>query len=243
MLSAWELLAAEVPDGWSWRARDVIGLVTGLATPAMNGVWATSAGVNVDAVRAALDTIIDAEVPYCLQFPGSHRGLAALAVELGMEREADVPLMWLCGEPVARDIPGLSVRRVSAGELMTHVDLAARGFGAPVEIFRSLATLTARTPGLGTYVGEYDGEPVTTAVALCVDDSVGVFTVATPGEHRGHGFGTAITAYAIRDGYRLGAERAWLQSSLEGYSVYEAMGFATVASWQCWTAYPTLSVE
>ena len=48
--------------------RDVIGLVTGLATPAMNGVWATSAVVNVDAVREALDSIIDAEFPYCLQF-------------------------------------------------------------------------------------------------------------------------------------------------------------------------------
>lgn len=126
---------------------------------------------------------------------------------------------------------------------MTQVDLAARGFGAPVEIFRSLATMTARTPGPATYVGEYDGEAVTTAVALCVDDSVGVFNVATPGAHRGHGFGTAITAYAIRDGYRLGAERAWLQSSLEGYSVYKAMGFATVASRQCWTAYPTPSRE
>lgn len=93
MLSAWELLAAEVPSAWSWRARDVIGLVPGLATPAKNGSWATSAVVNVDAVRAALDSIIDAEFPYCLQFPDSHRGLAALAVELGMEREADVPLI------------------------------------------------------------------------------------------------------------------------------------------------------
>lgn len=236
LLRAWELFAAEIPDGWNRRVVDAIGVVTGLPLPVMNGVWATSADVDVDAVRAVLDSIMKADIPHCLQFPGSHRGLAALAVERDMERGGDMPLMCLFGEPAATPVPALVVRRLSADELMTHADVAARGFEAPVEILESLVAMTARTDGVGMYVGEYNGEPVTTAIGLTVGDSVGVFNVATPREHRGNGYGTAITAQVVRDGYSAGAQCAWLQSSPEGYAVYQRMGFVTVASWQCWIA-------
>jgi len=60
---------------------------------------------------------------------------------------------------------------------------------------------------------------------------VGIFNVATPPEHRGHGYGAAITAQAIHDGFAAGAELSWLQSSAMGESVYRRLGFRAVESY------------
>lgn len=57
---------------------------------------------------------------------------------------------------------------------------------------------------------------------------------ATPPENRGHGYGAAITARAVRDGFTSGARFAWLHSSPEGFGVYEKLGFRTVEEWGPW---------
>lgn len=103
-------------------------------------------------------------------------------------------------------------------------------------MFQELVTLTAGVDGLRTYFGELDGVAVTTASALTYRGSVGIFNVATPPEHRGNGYGTTITARAVRDGLAARARSAWLQSSPDGFGVYQRMGFDTVVTWQCWDA-------
>ena len=85
-----------------------------------------------------------------------------------------------------------------------------------------------------SYVGEIDGEIVTTAVGVTVGDRVGVFNVATPSQHRRRGYGAAITVRVVEDGLAGGATWAWLQSSPSGYGVYEALGFPTLERWLAW---------
>jgi predicted GNAT family acetyltransferase len=51
---------------------------------------------------------------------------------------------------------------------------------------------------------------------------------ATPGEHRGRGYGAALTAAAAQGGFASGADLAWLQSSAMGLSVYRRLGFREV---------------
>lgn len=92
-------------------------------------------------------------------------------------------------------------------------------------------------PGLRMYVGTVDEVPVTTALSVPTSgDSVGIFNVATPPAHRGHGYGAAVTAAAIADGMAAGARWSWLQSSPEGVGVYERLGFRTVESWAMWVS-------
>lgn len=86
-------------------------------------------------------------------------------------------------------------------------------------------------PGLMVYVARTGGELVSTATAWTRDGGVGIFNVATPPAHRGHGYGRAITEYAVRDGFAAGADLAWLEASQLGESVYRAMGFRQVETY------------
>ena len=58
----------------------------------------------------------------------------------------------------------------------------------------------------------------------------------TPPQHRGRGYGAAITAQVVRDGFRAGARFAWLQSSALGRPVYRRLGFRDVESYVLFAA-------
>jgi N-acetylglutamate synthase len=106
---------------------------------------------------------------------------------------------------------------------------------APVEYFRQLMTPEVMaSPGVRCYVGELHGEPVTTGLGVVLDESVGIFNVATLPAHQRNGYGAMVTATAVAEGLADGAQWAWLQSSPAGHRVYERLGFRTVATWECW---------
>lgn len=156
-----------------------------------------------------------------------------------MRRDADIPLMVLAsGRELARlDQGDLVIEELEPEQAVVHAEIAAAGFRAPVEYFVQLMTpaVLAR-PGVRTYVGKIAGEPVATGFGVCIEHHVAIFNVATLPAHRRHGYGAAITGRAVRDGIGAGAQRALLQSSPDGYSVYEKLGFRTLESWQCWIA-------
>lgn len=136
-----------------------------------------------------------------------------------------------------RDPDGLVIKLLAPEGASRHASLAAAGFEAPEEYFQQLVTTgLLRGAGVRCYLGEFDGEPVTTGVGFTFGDSVGIFNIATPPAHRRHGYGSAVTARTIRDGLSSGARWAWLQSSPAGYPVYQTLGFQTVESWHCWLA-------
>jgi len=89
-------------------------------------------------------------------------------------------------------------------------------------------------PGVRLYVGEAEGEPAVTGVAIPVGDAVGNFNVATPPRHRRRGYAAALSARAVLDGIAEGATWAFLQSSAMGRRVYESLGFRTVERWELW---------
>jgi predicted GNAT family acetyltransferase len=86
----------------------------------------------------------------------------------------------------------------------------------------------AAVEGISYYLGRVDGVDVSTSVGYTLGDLVGVFNVATPPEHRGRGYGAALTAEAARQGFAAGAELAWLQASAMGVPVYRRLGFREV---------------
>jgi ribosomal protein S18 acetylase RimI-like enzyme len=156
-----------------------------------------------------------------------------------MRRDVDIPLMVLASR---RDLPrvdqgALVIEVVDPEQAIVHAEIAAAGFQTPAEAFARLTTpAVLGRSGVRTYVGKIDGAPVVTGVGVCFENHVGIFNVATLPAHRRHGYGAAITGQAVSDGLDRGARWAWLQSSPDGYGVYERLGFRTVESWECWIA-------
>ena len=75
---------------------------------------------------------------------------------------------------------------------------------------------------------DYDGVVRATAAAAAWGSSTGVFFVNTDPAWRGHGVGTAMTAAALRMAAADGAERACLDASDLGLSIYRRLGFEPV---------------
>jgi ribosomal protein S18 acetylase RimI-like enzyme len=233
-LQAWEFLG-DVVDGASMRidGQAAVGM-TGLPVPTLNGVWATSAEISSERLRALIDEV-DPGVPHCVQLPVDAPGeLAQVLTEYGLTRSADVPLMAL--EDLQRsDETDLVVRVLAPAEVGLHAAVAAAGFGAPEAIFQQLVTpRMAASPGVTVAVGEVAGEPVTTGLAITIAGCSGVFNIATPEEHRGRGYGAAVTRWLADRALTSRARLVWLQSSPSGFGIYQRLGFRTVDTWQCW---------
>jgi GNAT superfamily N-acetyltransferase len=232
-------LSETVEGAWALRSSGLVAGATGIPVPNLNGVLVESLAARVEDAVPFLDRIRDQGLPYYLQVrPGADPGFRQLATERGMVLEEQIPLMVLAdGHELAPigPVDGLTVRQLDPEEAGLHVQVAAAGFGAPSEVFAPLATpATLRTPGVRCYIGEADGVAVTTGLGVTIGDLVAVFNIATPEEHRGRGYGAAVTAAVVQDGLSHGATGAWLQSSEAGYGIYQRLGFTTVERWVCW---------
>ena len=103
---------------------------------------------------------------------------------------------------------------------------SARAFEAPKGALRAVP---GEPPGwieeVSWYVGRVDGAIVSTGLGFTVEGVTGVFNVATPPEHRGRGYGSAVTSRALRDAFDAGSQLAFLQTSELGHGVYRRLGF------------------
>lgn len=81
------------------------------------------------------------------------------------------------------------------------------------------------------YVGYVADEPVGTSAAFVTDHAVDVTLVSTRPQHRGRGFGRAITSAAVQADT---SKPAMLLASDDGQPVYRAMGFATISRFTLW---------
>jgi ribosomal protein S18 acetylase RimI-like enzyme len=238
LTGSWEYLASALPEAWTHRERGALAVATMVPLATLNGVWTDRVDPDPEVVDGLLARLAGQGLPHCIQLrPGSDATLAELASKRGMVRDEEIPLMVLedprgliDGEPEK-----LAIRKLRPERVQVHAQVAAAGFEAPEEHFRQMMVPELLgLPGVRCYVGEVDGEPVTTGLGVTRDDAVGIFNIATPPAQRRRGYGAAVTARAVRDGFANGARWAWLQSSAPGYAVYERLGFRTLESWPCW---------
>lgn len=219
----------------------MLGGVTGVPAPTLNGVWVDGVEADDGDISDLLNEVSATGLPHCLQFrPGAAERLTKLAVSRNMTKGEDIPLMAL-DDPgqldAAQAVSGLTIRELSPGEAQLHARVGAAGFEAPVEMFLQLMTpAMLALPGARCYLGEAGGQPVTTGFGVTIGSYVAIFNIATPPAHRRHGYGAAVTARAVADGLNAGAKWSWLQASEVGKPVYERLGFHTVETWPCWIA-------
>jgi len=240
-VETFEFFESVFQGGWTRAKGGGLAAVSGVAFPTLNGVWVERLEADPEDIADLLDEVAATGLPHCLQFrPGGADRMAKLAASRGMARGEDIPLM-VAEDPAqlsaAQAVSGLTIRELLPDEAHLHARLAAIGFEAPLEMFLQLMTPSVlAAPGVRCYVGEADGQPVTTGLGVSLGPYVAIFNIATPPGQRRRGYGAAVTARAVADGLAAGAKWSWLQSSPAGYTVYERLGFRTVETWQCWLA-------
>jgi ribosomal protein S18 acetylase RimI-like enzyme len=239
LIATWQHLVSAIPDGWSSGTPGVMAAVTGIEIPTLNGVWIKSESVDLGTTADLLDQVAATGLPHCLQVrPGASSQIAELASARGMNRDDHlIPLMVLeaADRPGTPQAVGLQIRELGHDEAPIHAQTAAAGFEAPVEPFLQLMTpAILALPGVHCYLGEVDGQPVTTGLGVVTGAYAGIFNIATPPESRRRGYGAAVTARAVEDAFKGGATWAFLQSSAPGFRIYEALGFRTAEEWTCW---------
>ncbi len=237
LLASIDRLVRQLPGGWVQRRGDAVGVISGIRIPTLNGVMSASARALPDDVKALLDAVRAAHVPYCLQLrPGASDALTDLAQAAGMSRGDDIAGMVLQNPTAltgALEQGGLVLRRLSMDEMAVHLAVVADAFDLRAEVLAPLVEGLGAS-GARLYVGEVAGEPIVTGIGIRVADAVGIFNVATRQGHRRRGYGAAVTARAVLDGFADGATRAFLQSTTMARGLYKQLGFEAVEYWQLW---------
>jgi hypothetical protein len=202
--------------------------------PALNGVWS---GDDDDTAAAALERELERVratgiSPGVCVLGDESRRLLAEARRIGLTETARIPGMIADGHGFrpAR-VAGVEIEVADTDETLAEANaVLASGFALPPEWFRGMYQRGA-LGGWTVYLLRHADRAVSTAIGYLGRRGVGIFNVATPEAHRGHGYGAAVTSRAMADGLAAGAEFAYLQSSAIGESVYRRLGFEQVSTY------------
>jgi ribosomal protein S18 acetylase RimI-like enzyme len=234
--SSFEALCAAFDDA-SFERREGYDLVLfpQVPIPEFNAIWPHDDEATAGALPEAIAEIEVLGISPGVQFrDGRAPATAETARVLGLTAEENEPGMAVsAGDLVAPEVPDLEIVRIATPDGFAQaLAVAVAGFGIPAEILAPLYGLeVGAVAGMAVYLGRVDGRDVSTSVGLTLGDTVGIFNVATPPEHRGRGYGAALTAAAAQEGFDAGAELAWLQSSPLGLPVYRRLGFREVETY------------
>lgn len=196
-------------------------------------------GPALAAMPVLRDRFEDRGLPFGVETrEGATPQVDGAAVALGLteeERQVGMLLDRADLSPVeATDLIVTEMRRMQEWE--HWASLMAVGFEAPAELFLRIAEQRLLEPPASEYLTAFlarddEGELVASAAALFTGDAVGVANVVTAPEHRGRGYGSAMTTWAARWGFARGATFAWLHASEMGLRIYRRLGFREVAAY------------
>ena len=231
--AAWERLYAVFEGARFERRADlIVALYPPFPIPQCNGPWVVEDSQEaVDALPGAIAEVEAAGARPWVQTRSGHKRTRQAAFELGLTHSEQMPGMVVRPGELAElaELPSdIEVGPIAEADIHETNEILATCFGAPKELFDTFCGGLARSENASWYVGRIDGRIVSTAVGFTVDNATGVFNVATPPEHRGRGYGAALTLRAVRDGFEGGSDLAYLQSSDSGHRVYRRLGFRDV---------------
>lgn len=186
------------------------------------------------ALAAVLGHVRDAQVGALVMLAGGGTALAPAFPE-GWDAAGSMPMM-ACDLDATPAEDDARVRAAGPADAATVTALAAEAFGMDPDDVEVMVELAVQ-PGSGVvaWLLEADGEAVSTVLTVRDEDSVLVFTMATPERLARRGYGGAllgaVLARARADGARIGL----LGATPAGYPLYEARGWRTVEEWQILT--------
>ena len=229
--ATWRHLYSVIEGARFERRSDlIVALYPPFPIPQCNGPWVVEdSQAAADAIREAVAEVEAAGAQAWVQTRTGHDRTQQAALALGLTHIERIPGM------IMRPQEFVEARAEIETTLMVDRDadetntLLAGCFGAPKELFDQFWSHLRALPEASWYIGrDAEGAIVSTALGLRSDRATGIFNVATPSEHRGRGYGAALTSRAVRDGFDGGSVFAFLQSSDLGHGVYERLGFRDV---------------
>ena len=239
LIAALRRLADSLPGMHEKRvAPGVISLMSGLPMATLNGVFTDAARPDVTELDRAAARVAGLPLPWSIQFRGEPEPAAGrVAARYGLTARTTSPLMVY--HPAsdrqarpARASAAASVVVADAGDRTDYAAALATGFEAPPEIMAPFSSPEAfALPGAVPYLAREDGQVVAVGFGVFGEGTAGVFNIATVPAYRGRGYGRAVTSRIVADGVARGADLAYLQSSEDGYPLYQSMGFRTVETW------------
>ncbi|HEY3609255.1 MAG TPA: GNAT family N-acetyltransferase [Pseudonocardiaceae bacterium] len=230
------MLAASLPDASLHEAVGVAWVDSGLPDGTFNFVY--RAPSDVDALARGLVGVREyfehrgAAFHWCVGLREEPRELAGRLTGHGLRLDEQEPGMGLVLDsplPPGDEVPGLTVRPVTDGELLWQW-MRTWGCGAPdhvIELWYRVYSALPYGPGgpLRMFVGFLDGEPVGTVFLRVGADAGAVHYVVTRPEFRGRGIGRAMTEVAVREARVAGCRLAVLSASEDGVRIYQRLGF------------------
>jgi GNAT superfamily N-acetyltransferase len=133
------------------------------------------------------------------------------------------------------------VRRAVADDRAGVDEVLFAAYGLPADAV-ALATspLERSAPGpLTIWVLEEAGEIVSAVTATRVDDTVGLWTMATPPDRQRKGFGRALLDAVLADAQEDGAVLGLLGATPAGLPLYEATGWVVDETWELYVNAPS----
>jgi GNAT superfamily N-acetyltransferase len=128
--------------------------------------------------------------------------------------------------------PRLEIRRVRGGAV--REDFCAVGsacFGVPLNWFREVFSGEGVWDEFASWVAYEDGKPVATAAAVTAAGAIGLYNIGTLPAYQRRGYGEAMTRHAFEEARRAcGFERSILQSTAQGFRLYQRLGYRTVTT-------------
>ena len=163
----------------------------------------------------------------------TRRRLQAVLRKRGLFQAVELPGM-VAEEvlPPMRELPRIEVRRVSEGPVKdAFCAIGSTCFNVPLGWFCEVFDSPTVWDDFESYVGYADGEPVSTAATVMGGGVVGVYNVATLAGRRRSGYGEAVMRHALEQArLKHGVSRTILQSTPQGFDLYQRMGYRTVTS-------------
>ncbi|HUO30242.1 MAG TPA: GNAT family N-acetyltransferase [Bryobacteraceae bacterium] len=163
----------------------------------------------------------------------TRKRLPQLLRKHSMYHAVDLPGMFAeSAAPPTRELPEMHMRRVCDGPVKdAFCAIGSVCFNVPLEWFREVFDSDTIWNDFAAYVGYVDGEPVSTAATVLGGGVVGVYNVATMPGHRHAGYGEAVMRHALEQARaEHGLSRTILQSTPQGFELYQKMGYRTVTS-------------
>lgn len=211
------------------RSDLIVALLPAFPIPQCNGPWVVEdSQAAVDALPAVVAEVEGAGAWPWVQTRAGHERTRQAAVDLGLTQIERVPGMVVRREEFSEIGSEIEIALVGHADIRATNEILAVCFDAPRELFDRFCDGLSSLEEVSWYMGRIGEGIVSTALGFTLDGVTGIFNVATSPEHRGRGYGAAITARAVRDGFAAGSEFAFLQSSDIGHSVYRKLGFRDV---------------
>jgi ribosomal protein S18 acetylase RimI-like enzyme len=217
---------ADLPDG----------LVVASPFPVSNGyvnaAISTRERTPAGFVDSAKAFFAERDSPFVLWALESDVTLIAEATRAGVEKDEKRAPAMVARQRVAFETHLTFGEVTNDHEADVFGEIAERGYGIPGFAWLLAQQDSYRGAGSSWITAFDEDQAVGVGCGFRHGRTGGIYSIATPPEHRGRGIAAALTGYLANTLFDSGAESVSLQASALGFGVYERLGFEVYDHYQ-----------